>query len=105
MIWKEKQKIGVSKLFLLLSVCLIFFSCTVKSTGGYVIGQGNSRFFEPVHATAVEVLVPTLDNNYCHMLKESQKRRYETRERLVEVDGRAIDKSMAHQYEFSNKCE
>lgn len=105
MICKEIPRTNVSKLTTLFLFGLVACSCTIRSTGGYVTGEGNTEFLEPVHATAVEVLTPTLNNNYCFMRKEWQLRRYNTRERLIEVNGETVNKSKNYKYEFSNKCE
>lgn len=105
MTFKEIPKINASKITILFLFNLAICSCTIKSTGGYVTGEGNSELFEPVHATVAEVLTPTLNNNYCFMRKEWQIRRYNTRERLVELNGQTEDKIKNYKYEFSNKCE
>jgi len=105
MICKERPRINVSKITALFLFALVVSSCTVKSTGGYLIGEGSSEFFEPVHTMAAEVLTPTLNNNYCFTQKELQTRRYETRERLIEVNGQTVDKRKNYKYAFLNECE
>lgn len=105
MTFRELQKTDVSKATALLLFGLMVSSCSVKFSGGYLTGEGKSELLEPVHATAAEALTPTLNNNYCFMRKEWQLRRYNTRERLIQVNGQTINNSKNYEYEFSNKCE
>lgn len=105
MTYKEKPTTVVSSCIFYFLASLLLTSCTVRSTGGYVTGKGNSSLFEPVHAAAAETLTPTLNNNYCFTREEWQMRRYDTREQLIEMNGRTVDQSKEHEYEFSNRCD
>lgn len=105
MTYRGIRRTAASRILLTLCAVFLLSGCSVKSSGGYLTGKGTTDLFEPFHATTAETLVPTLDNNYCFMRQPLQRRAYDTKERLVEKNGKVQDRKKKSEYEFSNRCQ
>lgn len=93
----------------LIIVCVISLSfcssCTLTTTGGYLVGEGNNPLFEGVHATVAETLTPTLNSNNCFLRKAGQVRQYTLSGELVEVYSVEVSNRMSQKYVFANYCK
>ena len=83
---------------------VVLESCTLTTTGGYVVSEGSNPAFEGVHATAAEVLTPTLASNNCMIKQGRQIRIYTLQGRLVEVLSEKESEEMNHEFLVANYC-
>ena len=79
-------------------------SCTVSTTGGYLVGENNNKEFEGVHATVAEVLAPTLDKNECFLRESGQLKRFEISGELLETYSGEVSEKVSNEYVFANRC-